>query len=404
MTLKKMFLFALALMILLPVASNATVSRYLGLGGPGTDYIVYDASNPTMYPSLTTKWTKLFGVEYSGIGTAWDHTLVYGVWDFREGKCALKFILDSSPSSTFGVDELFTGIDDPNFNGNYHQLNVQWGRKMEKFDVGLGLRLEGKGYDSEGDVPASDDDLKASYSSFGATFGITALEKKLDAALAVDFAGFSRDEAGKTVVENDGSMLFSVQARYWHKYSDQCTLIPHIKFFNKKLGLKYPQSSGDTYSETTTDILLGVGHNWRPVENCLMVFELGIESYGVTDEDKSGGTTMKDTDGRFDIYWRAGGETKITNWLWGRAGAVRQWRGLSMEVDDGTNTVKTTEGFTATSIYCGGTAHWQRVHLDFLLEPDFFKYGPSFIGGDSGSGLTSRVSLRYQLDEGDWTK
>jgi hypothetical protein len=409
-----MFLFALALLILLPVASNATVSRYLGLGGPGTDYIVYDAANPTIYPSLTTKWIKLFGVEYAGEGSAWNETLVYGVWDFNDGKCAIKFILDSSPTATFNVDELFLHptTDLPLFGGNYHQLNLQWARNLEKMSIGLGLRLEGKAYKTDdldlSNDPVINDKLEASYSSFGATFGVTALEKKLDAALAVDFAGFSRDVAGVTEAENDGSMAFSVQARYWHKYSDECTLVPHFRFLSKKLGVSFPGETAETYSETTTDFLLGVGHNWRPVENCLMVFELGVQSYGITYKDEYGSESTEETDSRFDIYWRAGGETKITSWLWGRAGAVRQWRGMTDEETQWQNTdvVKTTTSYTATDIYVGGTAHWQRLHMDFIVQPDFLKYGPAFIGGDNpaGSGLTSRLSLRYQLDEGSWTK
>jgi hypothetical protein len=405
MTLKKMFLFALALLILLPVASNATVSRYLGLGGPGTDYIVYDASNPTIYPSLTTKWIKLFGVEYAGEGSAWDHTLVYAVWDFGDGKSAIKFILDSSPSAMFDVTTL--GVFDPpaNVGGNFHMLNMQYGRPLsDNLDFGLGLRYEGKSY-AQDEIPSAQEKLEASYSSFGLTLGITALEKKLDAALAVDFAGFSRDEGPTTTIENDGSMRFSLQGRYWHKYSDVCTLVPHLRFLSQKLGAKMTapgSTTSVTGSQTTTDMILGLGHNWHPVENCLIVFELGFQAFAI--EDDNG--TEKTTDGRGDLYWRAGGETKINGWLWGRAGAVRQWRGMSEEEVVNGNTYTTTSGYSETAIYVGGTAHWQRLHLDFLVEPDFFKYGPAFIGGDNpnNAGLTSRLSLRYQLDEGDWTK
>jgi hypothetical protein len=272
----------------------------------------------------------------------------------------------------------------------------------DNLDFGLGLRYEGKSY-AQDEIPNVQPKVESSYSAFGLTLGITTLEKKLDAALAVDFGGFTRDEGPTTTIENDGSMQFSLQARYWHKYSETNTLVPHFRFVNHKLGATYSSAGSTTSvtgSETTTDLMLGLGHNWRPVEFCLIVFEVGFQA--VSDEFDNG--TSTETDGRGDIYWRAGGETRINSWLWGRAGAVRQWRGMTDETVVGTETFETSYGYSTTSIYAGGTVHWKRLHVDFLVEPDFFKYGPAFIGGDNpaGSGLTSRVSLKYELDEAHW--
>ncbi|MBU0690804.1 hypothetical protein KKH18_03215 [bacterium] len=394
MTLKKLFLFVLAIAILLPVAVNASSSRYMGIGGPGTDYIIYDASNHGLYPSLTHKYQKLLGIEYSGAGAAWDHTLVYCVWDF-EGKSAVKFILDSSPSSMFDVtsDNLFAGMTQ---NGNFHMLSMVYGRPMgDDFDFGVALRYEGKSF-AQDEIPSVQSKIDASYSSFGLSLGITALEKNLDATLGVDFAGFSRDEGSTTVLENDGSMRLTLQGRYWYKYSDTNTLVPHLRFVNHKYGAKYGSAGTTTTvaaSETVTDLILGLGHNWKPVDACLIVFELGFESYGTECDDGTNTTT----DSRSDIYWRAGGETRINGWLNGRLGAVRQWRGVTEEMMSGTNTYETTYGYSTTTIYCGGTFYYHRLYIDFLVEPDFLKYGPSFIGGDSGSGLASKVSMFYNF-------
>lgn len=394
MTVKKMFLLVLAIAILLPITANATSSRYMGIGGPGTDYIIYDASNPGIYPSLTMKWPKLLGIEYSGVGSAWDHTLAYCVWDF-EDESAVKFVLDSSPTSLFDVSSggLFDGMD---MNGNFHMLNATYARHMgEDLDIGFGLRYEGKSF-TQDEIPNVVEKIDASYSSFGLTLGVTALEKNLDAALTFDFASFSRDEGSTTVMENDGSSHIGLQARYWYKYSDVSTLVPHFRFDSKKFGGKYTGVGSTTttaMSDTYTDIIIGLGHNWKPVEACLIVFELGFESYGV--ECDNG--TDTETDTRGDIYWRAGGETRINEWLNGRLGAVRQWRGYTDESVVSGNTYETTYGYTTTSIYCGGTFHYRRLVIDFLVEPDFLKYGPSFIGGDSGSGIASKVSMFYNF-------
>ena len=401
MTLKKMFLLALAIAILIPAVSNATVSRYMGLGGPGTNFIVYDASNPGMYPSLTHKYQKLWGIEYGGTGSAWDHTAVWGVWDFDE-KCALKIVLDSSPSSMFNVNSIGVfdaPVDfDPQVTGiehKFHMLNVVYGRPLgDDLDFGLGLRYEGKSFDSEGVTTATTDDLEASYSAFGLTFGITALEKKLDAALAIDFGGFSRDVAGETAIENDGSMRFSLQGRYWHKYSDAATLVPHLRFLSHKLGAEYTAGTTTTAaSTTTTDLIIGLGHNWRPVENSLIIFELGFQTYAVEEDDG----TNTETDGRCDNYWRAGAETVINGWLKGRLGAVRQWHSFMDEYNDGTNTFETTAGFSTTTIFCGGTFYYKRLFIDFLVQPDFLKYGPAFIGGENSAGLATKVSMFYNF-------
>ena len=398
MTLKKLFLFVLAIAILIPAVGNATSSRYMGMGGPGTDFIIYDASNPGIYPSLTPKWPKLLGIEYSGAGSAWDHTLVYAIWDF-EDKSAVKFILDSNPTSMFDVTGAGVFAAPANVGGNFHMLNVVYGRPLgDDLDFGVGLRYEGKSFETDGGSPATTDDLEASYSSFGLTVGVTALEKNLDAALSVDFAGFSRDVGGETVMENDGSMRFSLQGRYWYHYSETNTLVPHMRFVNHKFGGEYTAAGSTTTtaaSETVTDILIGLGHNWKPVEACLIIFELGFQSYGIEEDDGTNTTT----DSRGDIYWRAGGETRITGWLNGRLGAVRMWRGMTDETVVGTDTYETTYGYSTTSIYAGGTFHYRRLFIDFLVEPDFFKFGPAFIGGDNpaGTGLTSKVSMFYNF-------
>jgi hypothetical protein len=395
-----MFLLALTVAILIPVVSNATVSRYLGVGGAGTQFIIYDASNPGIYPSLTTKWTKLLGAEFGTATGAWDNFLVYSVWDFGEGKSVIKFVLDKTSTSVFDVNSLgvFALPTGGNLGGSFHQLNILYGRPMGDVDVGLGLRFEGKAMESDLLTTATDDDLTSSYSSFGATFGVTALEKKLDAALAVDFAGFSREMGPTTTVENDGSMQISVLARYWHAYSSTSTLVPHFRFVSHNLGWTTDDGTTTTnLANSWTDIVLGLGHNWRPLPNTLVVFEVGLDLMGMTYDNG----TDETTDTRTDIYWRAGGETRINSWLWGRMGAVRQWSGNVDETVIGADTFESTMNYTTTSTYLGATTHWNRLHIDFLVMPDFLRFGPDFIGGGT-NGVTSRLSLKFEFDEANW--
>jgi hypothetical protein len=416
MTLKKMILLPLAIALLIPTVSNATVGRYMALGGEGTQYIVMDASNPGIFPQLTPNWKKLFGSEFSGGGSSWSQFLVYAVWDFGDEKSAIKIVLDSTPSSLFDVGPSGAGVfrtGDPAgvLSGNYHQLNVTYGRPMgDDMDIGVGIRMEGKSYKT--DTGAETD---ASYSSIGLSLGVTALEKKLDAALLFDMPSFTRDGmvsgSNTTMVENDGSSRFGLVARYWHVVNEMYTLVPHFRFMTHKTGATgkdLPNPDGipgfTAASLTTTNFVLGVGNNWRPEENTLIIFEIAVESHSDKYEASTDNASGEEKDSEFNIIWRAGGETRILSWLWGRCGAVRNWEGMKMTTDDGTTSTETTYGVTRTDIYVGASTHFKRLHMDFVVMPDFFKYGPSFLGGDNGraGGIASYLSLKFELDEANW--
>lgn len=381
----KTVLAVILLLALVPLVANATVTRVIGMGGVGAGYIIKDASNPGIWPQLVKNYPNLAGAEFYPMGGIWDFQKAYINYNFGEEKCVLHFALDKDRSAkyTAGPDVL----DD--VEGAYNRLNIIYGRKMGEVKIGLGLNYAGKSAEIE--AVDSDPAEEASYSAYGVRLGVTALEDKLDLALGVEMANFSHDVGGSTVWENDGSMSLGFAGRYWYVLSDNYSLIPNAKFSTMKdAGKADNSSSGETY----TEFGVGLGNNWKPVENMLAIFEVGVLSQSEKMESEASGVSSEATDSQFNIYWRLGFESKIFGWLNGRFGAERSWASITEESMDG----KPKYGTAFTSTYLGATAHWNRLWLDFLVAPQFMANGPYFISGEE-TNLFTRASLFYKFNE-----
>jgi hypothetical protein len=345
------------------------------MGGLNAGYILHDASNPGIWPQLVVDHPNLAGAEIS----ASDFQKAYLIYGF-ENKSALEFVLDKDPSRTF-----LAGPDTLDFvPGGYNRLNAIYGWNMSDMLLGVGVTYTGKSL--KHDATGRFDKRDASYSTFGANLGITALEKKLDASLGFEFASFTDKVGGVEVSKNDGSMLVKFAGRYWYQANDKYALIPNVKFLTKKDGMK---NAAGKASLETTNFAVGVGNNWTPVEDMLAIFEVGVMSLN---NNYKTTTSTKDTE--FDIYWRMGFESKIFDWLNGRLGAERSWESAKYKSELGSPEYTTA----VTNTYLGATAHWNRLVLDLVVKPEFLQNGPNFISGKT-SDMFSQVSLFYNFNK-----
>lgn len=403
---KKLFVSVLVVLALFTMSANATVSRLEGLGGgadplwwdlPGNIFVLHDAATPGIWPQLIQQYPNLAGGEFSSASGAWDLDKVYVNYSFGEKQSALQFSLDKLYSNRYST--INPGIpDDPNGNdyGVPSRLNVNFGTKLgDNMLLGFGLNYWS---DSEKDTS-----MEESASIIGFKAGLSGVgENEWDVVLGIEMPGFTAEAGGQTAAENDGSMGIHFAGRWWWNYADKAALIPNLRFQSLKEAYTIPAQPGGVVtgqSISTSQIGIGAGHNWWPVENALVFCDFGIlmekESHEFTDPP---GTPSHDYDEATNVlpYWRIGFETTIFSWLDGRLGAERGWASYK---ESGNGHPEEYElGTSVTNTYVGATAHWNRMVLDLVMCPDFFENGPNFVSGQTSSMFT-KVSLKYDFNK-----
>jgi hypothetical protein len=394
----KWILVAVLLCVLLPFVANATITRVIGLGGENTNYIVKDPTNSQLWPQLIADWPNLAGAEFYTT-TAWDFHKAYLNYGFPNGS-VIQLALDNVPgiNSSFFGSEAYTyanavgGAAASIGTTNSSKLSATWGMPLDKMKIGASLNLSEASSKTKDDPPVAKSEQSAML--LGVNLGASFMEDKLDAAVGFETVAFKDISGTTTNSESDGSMAINVSARYWWMYADKMALVPNIRFMNQKDAAKNASGKG---SITHTMIKIGAGHNWTPVDNTLAIFEFGINMHN--EETKmtpasGSATTVKETYNSLP-YWRLGFETKIFGWLNGRLGAQRDW--VATTNDDKT-TGELATSYSATNLYVGATANWNRLYLDLLVQPSFFQNGPYFVSG-AGNSMFSRVSLKYDFNK-----
>ena len=180
MNLKRVFDLFLIVCLLLPFVANATVIRVAGLGGEGASFIVKDDDNVTIWPQLIRDYPNLAGGEIS----SHEFEKAFVNYDFGSEKWALQILFDKTEYPQYDA-----GPDLDIVPGDYNKLNVIFGRKVDNGLIGFGLNYAAKSLkiDSSAEYPSRD----ASYTDFGLSLGVTALERKLDLSVSADLALFS---------------------------------------------------------------------------------------------------------------------------------------------------------------------------------------------------------------------
>jgi hypothetical protein len=386
MTLRKVLLTALVLAVVaLPMTANATITRTIGMGGVGANYIIKDAYNTSIWPQLIRHYGKQAGAEFYSMD-GWDMQKAYVIYDFGDGKSALMLALDKDESRDYGFladTELSTLDAVP---GGYNKLNVTYGRPMgEDMLVGAAISFAGKSYKTNEDGGNFDD----SYSSFGLKLGLTAMEDKLDVGLGFSAGSYTVKHGGTTLAEADGASSIGLFGRYWYEASENYTIVPNIGIAAHTDNAKFGDAKSE-YSESM--VRLGLGNNWTPLDNFLSIAELGIMMVDETMKP-DGGDEVSDSEA--DIYWRLGVESKIIfPWLKGRIGAERNWVGATTESMPG----QPEWSSSMTMTYLGATVNWHRFQGDFLVNPSFIGYGPNFVSGYDDMIFT-RASIKILFDK-----
>jgi hypothetical protein len=400
---KKIILAAILLCTLIPFAAQATVTRVIGLGGENANYIIKDAYNPTIWPQLVLDWPNLAGAEFYTPGDNYFEK-AYVNYKFSEDNGVLQFSLDrnSGLRSQFGLGAIgavgtYTYTEAPvptdptgtPINNPASKFSAIYGRRFGDLKAGLQLVMA----ERSSTYKSGTNTDKTNNMLIGFNLGLSALEDKLDMSLGYDMVSFKQEAGGATTVENDGSMALNLAARYWYDVNTKYALIPNFRFLTLKDAWK-ATNTGEAY--TYTDIKLGVGNNWTPVEDMLAIFELGIDLRSKKLEDKTvtPSVTVKDN-GNYFPYWRVGFESVVFPWLKGRLGAERGWIAETSDAKP----AEPEASYSATYTYLGATAHWNRLYLDLLVAPDFIQNGPDFVSGAATAPLFSRVSLKYNFNQ-----
>ena len=398
---KKFFVSVLFVLVLLPLAANATVSRLEGLGAtgdgywwnvPGNVFVLHDAATPAIWPQLVQQYPNLAGGEFHDGTGAWDLEKVYVNYSWGEKNAALQFALDKYYTTRYSM------MPDPNGDGGVpSRLVINYGRKLgESMLLGVGLSYWG---DSEKDTS-----FEQSTSIIGLKVGLSGTgDSEWDAVVGFEMPGWTDDNSAGTVSENDGSMGIHFAGRFWWNYSDKASLIPNLRvnMLNDGATMPNPPSGPETGQKISrTQIGVGAGHNWWPVENTLVLFDFGIllqsASYEYTDP---AGAPARDWDASWNAlpYWRIGFETSVFAWLDGRLGAERGWMSFSRS-GDGIGADEYEYSTSVTNTFVGATAHWNRMVLDMVMNPGWFDDGPNFISGMSNT-LLYRLSLKYDFNQ-----
>ena len=400
---KKFFVSVLLVLVLLPLAANATVSRLEGLGAsgdafwwnvPGNVFVLHDAATPAIWPQLVQQYPNLAGGEFHDGTGAWDLEEVYVNYSWGEKKAALQFALDRYRSMRYFNNAFATNPGVPN------KLMINYGRKLgETMLLGVGLSYAGESMETVDDpnTPApANEETTISASVIGLKVGLSGTgDQEWDAVVGLEMPSFTNEAAGATLSENDGSMGIHFAGRFWWNYSETASLIPNVRFNTYKDAATYPTTPETAASYSFTQIGVGAGHNWWPVENTLVLFDFGILMQTEKDEFTPAGGDVDYSDNALP-YWRIGFETSVFSWLDGRLGAERAWETVSAS-GDGAPT-EPSMSTSVTNTFIGGTAHWNRMVLDMVMIRGWFEDGPNFISGMSNT-LLWRLSLKYDFNQ-----
>jgi hypothetical protein len=397
---KNFFVTLLVALALLTTMANATVSRLEGLGAsgdpawwdlPGNIFVLHDAATPAVWPQLIQQYPNLAGGEFHDGTGSWDLERVYVNYSWGDKSTALQFSLDKLYSTRY------SSFPDPLSDGGVpSRLNVNFGTKLgDAMLLGAGLNYWG---DSEKDTS-----FEQKASIIGFKVGLSGVgDNEWDAVLGLEMPGFTDEAGGQVVSENDGSMGFHFAGRWWWHYGDKTALVPNLRVQSLKDAYTIPAPPGGSVTGASvkySQIAVGAGHNWWPVENTLVFFDFGLRMFKTTYEfTVPPGSPAGDYDVSDNAvpYWRIGFETSVFAWLDGRLGAERDW--VSHKESGNGRPSEYEYGTSATETFIGATAHWNRMVLDMVMNPGWFEDGPNFISGGTNT-LLGRLSLKYDFNQ-----
>jgi len=399
---KSKLLVILLALALIPATASATLTRVIGFGGEQAGFVIKDSSNPVLFPSTLVYYPHILFAEFApGMGGTYLDRV--GAWyGFGEGKCVLGFdVFKRAKTGYMGMPEIPAGDDMLPY-----RLNVRWAKPFGNVAVGAALGLYHESFKNK-TADNKVDSLEQKSTIIGLDLGLTALDNLLDVAFGFEMPSWTnKADTGKTQTENDGSMLIKFAGRYWYHYGDKTTLIPNFELRMLTDAYKSPGNAGtaddESYSASSMIFRLGLGHNWKPADNVLVLFDFGVQFKSTKYEYKYGANDTSGTNAdQYLPYWRCGWEGGVFKWLKIRAGAEKIWQNEKREWDavaEWPDPTQPDEGKTVTNMYLGGDFNFGPVCIQYLMDQDFVRRGPYFISGSAGA-MFHRFSLFYNIPQ-----
>ncbi|MDH4034585.1 MAG: hypothetical protein OEV80_12400, partial [candidate division Zixibacteria bacterium] len=382
--------------------------------------ILLDDANVHLFPSRVLEYPNLAVGEFGGdsfhrLGIHWKfgstNPWVMATYFSTSAIGGPTGYYNSSPFGYFteGLSSTDERIDLYYGRGNMiggHNFGFHFGYSRASYDIDEA--------NTDGDYQE-----KITYYDFG--FGLTDTAGSYDASLHLGFGGWDDeglDGAGDGVVQSepDGFMDVTAMFRKFRQINPEWTAIGHATLFFGKRGEKDHGADAFGPDWTTTDDIItkdgrfffdiGLGTNWMPAGNVLVVGDVGIAYDKVKREFTTsanhpagaGSAEWTTTDVVFP-YWSIGFDADVFKWMDVRMGATSDW--ISQKSETGsvialTETEKTKWAENMT--YLGFGFHWGRLHVDTETDPDLFLRGFDFITGNGGgSDMNGRISVVYEL-------
>ncbi len=424
---KKALILTLVMLMVMSLSAFATSTRTLTLGE--NNNVLLDDNNIWMYPSRLFQYPNIATGEFAreAYGNSLDNNFYnFGVnWKFGEKKPWVLGTYFSTGSDQgpflFNQDSPY-GTSVPGFSyfnftpdvlsspSPTPQNGVSTDRRMDllysrKFGTYLfGFEFNFVHASSKSEVPSNSG--AASYGNYGFTVGLTPEDGKWDVALNLATGSFKNvDSAGHEFLSADGYMDFNVYGRYFWKYNEMITLVPHAAVGFGTHGVKYDSTGlgffdGSDQKTKRTFFELGSGMNYRPVNGVLGVLDFGIEYDKVKNDLKRPDTTLETSEFYFP-YWKIGVEGEVFSWMTLRLGARSNWVNYK-NIEPGNGFNKVSEKYAENNTYLGAGLNFNRLHIDTYMDPQIVLHGFDFITGNNNNDtapndLNFHVSVLYDM-------
>jgi len=411
---RRNILILLLALMLSSASAMATDTRVLTMGD--NNMVLLDEANIRVFPSRVYEYPNLAigqfgGDDFQELGIHWkfgtDNPWVLGTYFSKMAIGQPTGFYDGTPFGHFTEDLDLTN----------ERIDLFYGRPnlIANHNFGFHFGYIRASYDHEDLVAAEDYKEKIYYYDFG--FGLTEANGDYDAAVHIAFGGWTdegvnADDTGVVQSEPDGFMDLVAVFRKFRQINPEWTAIFHAGLNLGKRGVKdHGADAGPVDWSTKNDLITkdsrfsldaGLGANWTPATNVLVVGDVGIAYESVKREETwttaystpAGSQEMTKTDIIFP-YWSIGFDADVFKWLDIRMGARSWWiAGKNEEGGDFTEKYR----LAVNDTYLGFGFHWGRLHIDTQTDPDLFLRGFDFITGNGGDDdMNAQISAAYEL-------
>lgn len=368
---RRLIAFACSLSIAFAGMALATQTRVLTMGESNT--VLKDEANLAMWPQTLSMYPDRGLADISGgaVTTTAAHN-TFG--DFVLGAYWTK---EQWPDDYLPV---YFDPDGDGIKGLDQKMSLYYARDLGGLPFGFSFSLFGNSHEKKGTS-------KTFHSGLGLKIGAgLTLMETLETGLELGTLSWEeKDNAGKTIGENEGGTSIEFNARWWKEMSDVTTIVPHFSFATMSGGLK--PTPGAATKDDATRFQLGLGANLQVNEKVLIVHDIGITMMSRTVDD---GTTKHEYAATMLPYFRGGMEAPLSEHFTFRLGGVKEWNSNSHKVGSD----EEITGTVRTQFYIGAGYVRGNFTLDANLDPGFFTRGPYLITGADGDWAT-QVSLKY---------